>query len=271
MTDDLESKGANTGADGRFTVEGEALDEVGVWEIQAHFAGDDENNASDSNIENYTIVKPQSATTYLKLDTIPDVIVTGNITVEGVLGGLTNRDQGDVINGKTITFTTTGGENLGSVITDVNGKFTVTGKASDKEGVWKIQAHFKGYDENNASDSNVDSNVETYKTTPVLINAEAITVQQFANEGFYTRYFDTTIGKALHINVEDLKWCDEGELKDKKYDDKHEISKQGRDMLNYKPRDKGIPKTIEYTIRYDCDKNKVFEIIKQLEDLYKLH
>ena len=55
MTDDLESKGANTGADGRFTVEGEALDEVGVWEIQAHFAGDDENNASDSNIENYTI------------------------------------------------------------------------------------------------------------------------------------------------------------------------------------------------------------------------
>ena len=189
VTDDLESKGANTGADGRFTVEGEALDEVGVWEIQAHFAGDDENNASDSNIENYTITKPQSATTYLKLDTIPDVIVTGNLTVEGVLGVLTNRDQGDVINGKTITFTTTGGENLGSVITDVNGKFTVTGKASDKEGVWEIQAHFNGYDENNASDSNVDSNVETYKTTPVLINAQAITVQQFANEGFYTRYY----------------------------------------------------------------------------------
>ena len=57
VTDDLESKGANTGADGRFTVEGEALDEVGVWEIQAHFAGDDENNASDSNIENYTIAE----------------------------------------------------------------------------------------------------------------------------------------------------------------------------------------------------------------------
>ena len=28
VSDDLESKGANTGADGRFTVEGEALDEV---------------------------------------------------------------------------------------------------------------------------------------------------------------------------------------------------------------------------------------------------
>ena len=85
MTDDLESKGANTGADGRFTVEGEALDEVGVWEIQAHFAGDDENNASDSNIENYTIAEPQSATTYLKLDTIPDVNAEGMITLTGVL------------------------------------------------------------------------------------------------------------------------------------------------------------------------------------------
>ena len=85
MTDDLESKGANTGADGRFTVEGEALDEYGVWEIQAHFAGDDENNASDSNIENYTIVKRQSATTYLKLDTIPAVNAEGMITLTGVL------------------------------------------------------------------------------------------------------------------------------------------------------------------------------------------
>ena len=85
VTDDLESKGVNTGADGRFTVEGEALDEVGVWEIQAHFAGDDENNASDSNIENYTIAKPQSATTYLKLDTIPAVNAEGMITLTGVL------------------------------------------------------------------------------------------------------------------------------------------------------------------------------------------
>ena len=66
VSDNIESKGANIGADGRFTVEGEALDEVGVWEIQAHFAGDDENNASDSNIENYTMAEPQSATTYLK-------------------------------------------------------------------------------------------------------------------------------------------------------------------------------------------------------------
>ena len=72
MNDDIfESKGEYWRWQGRFTVEGEALDEVGVWEIQAHFAGDNENNASDSNIENYTIAEPQSATTtYLKLDTI---------------------------------------------------------------------------------------------------------------------------------------------------------------------------------------------------------
>ena len=38
---------------GSFYVEG-SIDEVGVWEIEAHFAGDDEYNASDSNKVNYT-------------------------------------------------------------------------------------------------------------------------------------------------------------------------------------------------------------------------
>ena len=83
VTGDL-SKGANTGADGKFTVEGEASDEVGVLDVQAHFAGDTENNASDSNIENYTIAEPL-ATTYLKLDPISDVNAEGMITLTGVL------------------------------------------------------------------------------------------------------------------------------------------------------------------------------------------
>ena len=53
VSDDLSSKGANTGADGKFTVTGKASDKVGTWEIQAHFAGDTENNASNSNPEKY--------------------------------------------------------------------------------------------------------------------------------------------------------------------------------------------------------------------------
>ena len=63
---------------------GEASDKVGVLDVQAHFAGDTENNASDSNIENYTIAEPL-ATTYLKLDPIPDVNAEGMITLTGVL------------------------------------------------------------------------------------------------------------------------------------------------------------------------------------------
>ena len=41
-----------------------------------------ENNASDSNIENYTIAEP-IATTYLKLDPISDVNAEGMITLTG--------------------------------------------------------------------------------------------------------------------------------------------------------------------------------------------
>ena len=58
--------------------------EVGAWDVQAHFAGDTENNASDSNPEKYTVAKPL-ATTYLKLDPIPDVNAEGMITLTGVL------------------------------------------------------------------------------------------------------------------------------------------------------------------------------------------
>ena len=67
-----------------FMVTGKASDKVGTWEIQAHFAGDTENNASNSNPEKYTIVK-RKATTYLKLDPISDVDAEGMITLTGVL------------------------------------------------------------------------------------------------------------------------------------------------------------------------------------------
>ena len=192
VTDDLNGKDVNTGADGRFTVEGEASEEVGEWEIQAQFAGDAENNASNSNIENYTITEPK-ATTYLTLDTISDVDATGSITVGGVLGEMTDDDREGIM-GKNITFTTTGGEDLDSVITDVNGRFTVEGEASEEVGEWEIQAQFAG-----DADYNSSSDVKTYKTTPIRIDAPPITVQQVANEGFFERAMDAFSGITLPI------------------------------------------------------------------------
>ena len=162
VSDDLSSKGANTGADGKFTVTGKASDKdkVGTWEIQAHFAGDTENNASNSNPEKYTVAKPK-ATTYLKLDPIPEVDAKGMITLTGVLE---KDNSGEFparvgIGDKPITFSGTEvSDDLSSkgANTGADGKFTVTGKASDKDrvGTWEIQAHFAGDTENNASNSN---------------------------------------------------------------------------------------------------------------------
>jgi len=212
---------------------------------------------------NYTVAKPK-APTYLKLDPIPDVNVSGSITVGGVLGVLNNGHQAEGVEGKNITFITEGAENLKSAPTHANGKFSVTGKASDNDGKWNVTAHFAG-DANNTS----SSDVQTYKTTPILLVAQAITVQQFANEDFWKRNFESNVGIPLHIPVAKPGVCDDGAFKYKNNDNKQEISKQDRDTLNYKPRDKGIPKTIEYTIRYNCT-GEQSEILKLFQGLYKV-
>jgi hypothetical protein len=262
VTGDLKSKGAKTGAEGKFTVEGKASDIEDVLEVQAHFKGDEDYNASDSNVENYT-TQQVIATTFLKLDPIPGVNVRGSIAAKGVLGVLTNDDQGDGIKGKNITFITTGGEVLNSVITDDNGRFSVTGKASDNVGEWDVKAQFAG-----DADYNSSSDVETYKTIPIHIDAPAITVQQVANEGYIERTYNTFYGIPLHIYVADIKGCP-AKVFDKYGDSLDEISMQAGDTLNYKARDKGIPKTIEYTIKYICDPNlDGDEIMKKFEDVY---
>ena len=104
---------------------------------------------------------------------------------------------------KIITFTTTGGEDLDSVITDVNGKFTVTGIASDEVGGWDVNASFAG-----DADYNSSSDVKTYKTTPIRINAPPITVQQVANEGFLERTMVALRGITLPIQVPEIEHCD---------------------------------------------------------------
>ena len=132
----------------------------------------------------------------------------------------------------------------------------------------KLRAYFAG-DANYTSSS---SDAEKYRTTPFGLGAQVITVQQFANEDLFKRDKDTRDGIPLPIPVAKPGGCDNGEFKYKYNDnkqDKQEISKQDRDTLNYKPRDKGIPKTIEYTIRYDCT-GDVVEIYKKFADIYKI-
>ena len=158
VTEDLNGKDVNTGADGRFTVEGEASDEVGELDVKAHFAGDDENNATDSNIENYTIAQPK-ATTYLTLDPISGVDAEGMITLTGVLEKDGSEDRVGIPD-KPITFSGTGvTEDLNGkdVNTGADGRFTVEGEASDEVGELDVKAHFAGDDENNATDSNIEN------------------------------------------------------------------------------------------------------------------
>ena len=176
---------------------------------------------------------------------------------------LTNGDQGDGIKRKNITFITTGGEDLKSVITDNNGKFSVTGEASDKVGEWDVKAQFAG-----DADYNSSSDVETYKTTPLHIDAPDITVQQVAN-GFIERTY-TFYGMPLHIYVADIRGCP-AQVFAKNGDTWDEISIQDDETLNYRPQDKGIPKTIEYTIEYECKKGvDVEKIMKQFEEIYNV-
>ena len=158
MTEDLNGKDVNTGADGRFTVEGEASDEVGELDVKAQFAGDDENNATDSNIENYTIAQPK-ATTYLTLDPISGVDAEGMITLTGVLEKDGSEDRVGIPD-KPITFSGTGvTEDLNGkdVNTGADGRFTVEGEASDEVGELDVKAQFAGDDENNATDSNIEN------------------------------------------------------------------------------------------------------------------
>jgi len=253
VTKDLQDKSKNvkTGLDGKFTVTGKALEKVGVWEVQAHFGGDDEYKASDSNVGHYTIGAGPVviAKTYLKLDPISDVAVGGSITVKGELGVLTDGEKGDGLKGKQITFTTTGPNNLGSVITDDNGAFFVSGKAPSREGEWKVQAHFSGDDDYNSS-----RDVQTYSTTVDIlrITAENINVQHKVNETEQVREDHRVNGISLPINVPRVSGCP---IKDfHTGDDTYkEITIQDSNDLKYNVKDKSIPKTISYRILYSCD------------------
>jgi hypothetical protein len=257
VTKDLQdkSKDIQTGPDGKFTITGKAMEKVGEWEVQAHFGGDDEYKPSDSNVGHYTIVDGPvvSAKTYLKLDPISDVVVGASLTVKGELGLLNDGGKGDGLKRKQITFTTTGPNILGSAMTDNNGVFSVTGKAPSKEGNWKVQAQFSG--DNDYASSN---DTKTYSTTANIYRIEAgnIIVQQVADESELVKTQHTKMGIKLPINARELReWGCSLKGFDSPNDGLKEISPQGSDALNYKIKNKGISKTIDFTIKFNCEEN----------------
>jgi K319L-like, PKD domain len=101
------------------------------------------------------------------------------------------------------------------------------------------------------------------------IKADDINFQHVANETEPVKEDHRQSGIRLPINVPKIKGCDVG-LFTSHNDKLNEISMQGSDALNYKVKTKGIPKTIEYTIRYECKENMATEILKQFELLYKV-
>ena len=168
----------------------------------AHFAGDNEYNASDSNEVSY---EPKESTPTTKITTVlnlqepSDVNPGDDIMVEGML----TSPEGTGIDKKEITLAATGIENLPTEsttdVTGGDGKFTFTipgnalrgstslfpskppiggelldtSKPSIEANSVKFTAHFAGDTENNASDSNEVSyepkgSAPTTKITTVL-------------------------------------------------------------------------------------------------------
>ncbi|MGB7954356.1 MAG: hypothetical protein WCF23_10265, partial [Candidatus Nitrosopolaris sp.] len=81
-------------------------------------------------------------------------------------GKLTDNVGGAGVARKTVTFTGTGADNIGSVSTNPDGTFTVTGLTpTSVNNGWTVQAHFAGDSLHAAVDSSVQS-YNTVRTTP---------------------------------------------------------------------------------------------------------
>ena len=104
---------------------------------------------------------PRLHTATLTLDTIPDVLWGSSTTLRGKLIDSNASDAG--VGGQTITFSGTGAANVGSVTTNTDGTFTISGLAPNTVGTgWTVQAHYAG--DSIASYTPSDSTTNTYNT-----------------------------------------------------------------------------------------------------------
>ena len=174
-TSNLASVTTNT--DGTFTATGTAPTTVNSgWTVQAHFAGDSYDKASDSEIQSYsTLVNTVQHTSALALNSIINspwgtkVTVTGKLTDTSSGGGTSIG-----IRGKTITFTSPNSSPLPPpVTTNTDGTFSSSfAAASTVYTGWQLQAHYSADSNYTGSDSTIQS-YSTIKHTVSLTAAAA--------------------------------------------------------------------------------------------------
>jgi len=128
-----------TKPDGTFSSSGLAPSTVqSGWTVQAHFAGDSNDNPSDSSVVKYNTAKHGTA---LTLSIGPSTVVHGS--AYQVNGTLTDNITHTKLASQTITFTATSPITISSTTTDSTGKYIVTGLvAPTPPGSYQITSHF---------------------------------------------------------------------------------------------------------------------------------
>jgi hypothetical protein len=190
---------------------------------------------------------------------------SGTITISGTL---LNDDLGTGVEGEKITLSGPGTTNPDIVTTNDGGSFSVDGRAPDKEGEWVVNAHFDG---DGNSNYNSSSDEETYRTTVGILHIDAknINIQHVANETEEVKNDHKVNGITLPIGVPKVKGCNITDFHT--FEDRlREITIQDSDDLKYKVIDKGIPKTIKYTILYNCNDIESAKIADQFKLLFNI-
>ena len=140
-----------TDSKGQFSIQLTAPTTIGVHEIQAHFAGvDDQYNPSESPIRNLKVEGAAPADTSLSLQLSKNKVNAGSSY--SASGTLVNEITKKPIAGMTISVTTDGSSAVTGT-TDSKGKYDIQLTAPSTNGDHDIQAHFAATAEFKSSDS----------------------------------------------------------------------------------------------------------------------
>lgn len=150
-----------------------------------------------------TTPPPQSIQTVLTLNTITNVPWGKEVTVTGKLANAANNAG---IGGKTITFDSTGADNIPDVVTKTDGTFTAKGASPTTVATgWKVQAHFAGGSGYTTSDSSTKT-YNTVKHSVTLAISSSSSVPWSMSTKFTATLKDSSLGgvtvsaKTIHFD-----------------------------------------------------------------------
>jgi hypothetical protein len=149
--------------------------------------------ASSFSYNNIAHAQDAANATTLTLNTITNVPWGKDVTVTGKL---TIDDASDAgVEGKTITFDGTGADNIPNAVTNADGTFTAKGAAPNSVNTgWKVQAHFEGDTEFEASDSAIKTYSTTKHGTNFLLTAAKPSFPWSTATSFTATLIDTSLG-----------------------------------------------------------------------------